>query len=76
MAKVASGGETARLMLSIKSIMARCMHLPTVIFDEVDTGVSGDIADRMGNMMKSMGGDMQVLAITHLPQVAAKEIRI
>ncbi len=72
MAKVASGGETARLMLSIKSIMARCMHLPTVIFDEVDTGVSGDIADRMGNMMKSMGGDMQVLAITHLPQVAAK----
>ncbi len=72
MARVASGGETARLMLSIKSIMARCMHLPTVIFDEVDTGVSGDIADRMGGMMKEMGHDMQVLAITHLPQVAAK----
>lgn len=72
MAKVASGGETARLMLSIKSIMARCMHLPTVIFDEVDTGVSGDIADRMGDMMRKMGNDMQVLAITHLPQVAAK----
>lgn len=72
MARVASGGETARLMLSIKSIMARCMHLPTVIFDEVDTGVSGEIADKMGSMMKTMGADMQVLAITHLPQVAAK----
>jgi len=72
MSRVASGGETARLMLSIKSIMARCMHLPTVIFDEVDTGVSGDIADRMGNMMKNMGSDMQVIAITHLPQVAAR----
>lgn len=72
MAKVASGGETARLMLSIKSIMAKCMHLPTVIFDEVDTGVSGEIADKMGAMMRNMGSDMQVLAITHLPQVAAK----
>ena len=71
-AKVASGGEIARLMLSIKSIMAECMHLPTVIFDEVDTGVSGDIADRMGQMMRRMGSDMQVLAITHLPQVAAR----
>ena len=72
MARVASGGETARLMLSIKSIMADCMHLPTVIFDEVDTGVSGEIADKMGAMMRAMGRDMQVLAITHLPQVAAK----
>lgn len=72
MARVASGGETARLMLSIKSIMARCMHLPTVIFDEVDTGVSGEIADKMGAMMSRMGREMQVLAITHLPQVAAK----
>ncbi len=72
MARVASGGETARLMLSIKSIMARCMHLPTVIFDEVDTGVSGEIADKMGAMMRQMGREMQVLAITHLPQVAAK----
>ncbi|MDE5880865.1 MAG: DNA repair protein RecN, partial [Muribaculaceae bacterium] len=72
MARVASGGETARLMLSIKSIMARCMHLPTVIFDEVDTGVSGEIADKMGAMMRTMGNEMQVLAITHLPQVAAK----
>lgn len=72
MSRVASGGETARLMLSIKSIMAKCMNLPTVIFDEVDTGVSGEIADKMGEMMKSMGREMQVLAITHLPQVAAK----
>lgn len=72
MSKVASGGEIARLMLSIKSIMAKCMNLPTVIFDEVDTGVSGEIADKMGAMMRSMGKEMQVLAITHLPQVAAK----
>lgn len=72
MSKVASGGEIARLMLSIKSIMAKCMNLPTVIFDEVDTGVSGEIADKMGAMMRSMGREMQVLAITHLPQVAAK----
>ena len=72
MSKVASGGETARLMLSIKSIMAKCMNLPTVIFDEVDTGVSGEIADKMGGMMKRMGKEMQVIAITHLPQVAAK----
>ena len=72
MGKVASGGELARLMLSLKSIMAKCMNLPTVIFDEVDTGVSGEIADKMGDMMKRMGGEMQVLAITHLPQVASK----
>ena len=72
MSKVASGGEIARLMLSIKSIMAKSMNLPTVIFDEVDTGVSGEIADKMGAMMRSMGEEMQVLAITHLPQVAAK----
>lgn len=70
--KVASGGEMARLMLSLKSILARCTHLPTVIFDEVDTGVSGEIADKMGKMMKEMGEDMQVIAITHLPQVASK----
>ncbi|MBD5355968.1 MAG: DNA repair protein RecN [Bacteroides sp.] len=70
--KVASGGEMARLMLSIKSIMAKCMNLPTVIFDEVDTGVSGEIADKMGEMMRNMGKEMQVVTITHLPQVAAK----
>ncbi len=72
MGKVASGGELARLMLSLKSIMAKCMNLPTVIFDEVDTGVSGEIADKMGDMMRRMGREMQVLAITHLPQVASK----
>ena len=72
MSRIASGGEIARLMLSIKSIMAKSMNLPTVIFDEVDTGVSGEIADKMGEMMHSMGGEMQVMAITHLPQVAAK----
>ncbi len=72
MGKVASGGELARLMLSLKSIMAKCMKLPTVIFDEVDTGVSGEIADKMGDMMRRMGKEMQVLAITHLPQVASK----
>lgn len=72
MGKVASGGELARLMLSLKSIMAKCMNLPTVIFDEVDTGVSGEIADKVGDMMRRMGREMQVLAITHLPQVASK----
>ncbi|MDE6576741.1 MAG: DNA repair protein RecN, partial [Muribaculaceae bacterium] len=72
MSRIASGGEIARLMLSIKSIMAKSMNLPTVIFDEVDTGVSGEIADKMGEMMRKMGGEMQVMAITHLPQVAAK----
>ena len=72
MGKVASGGELARLMLSLKSIRAKCMNLPTVIFDEVDTGVSGEIADKMGDMMRRMGREMQVLAITHLPQVASK----
>lgn len=72
MAKVASGGEMARMMLCVKAIMANKMKLPTVIFDEVDTGVSGEIADRMGDMMRAMGADMQVLTITHLPQVASK----
>lgn len=75
MSKVASGGELSRLMLCIKNIMARSMNLPTVIFDEIDTGVSGEIADRMGAMMKEMGEDSQVIAITHLPQVASKGSR-
>ena len=69
---IASGGETSRLMLTIKSLMANRMKLPTIIFDEVDTGVSGEIADKMGDMMREMGLRMQVVAITHLPQVAAK----
>ena len=71
-AKMASGGEISRLMLSLKRILASRMNLPTIIFDEVDTGVSGEIADKMGNMMVEMSSDMQVMAITHLPQVAAK----
>lgn len=70
--KVASGGEMSRLTLCIKAMIAGKMKLPTVIFDEIDTGVSGEIADKMGTMMARIAGDMQVIAITHLPQVAAK----
>lgn len=69
---MASGGEMSRLMLTIKGLLADRMNLPTIIFDEVDTGVSGEIADKMGEMMLAMSGSMQVMAITHLPQVAAK----
>lgn len=69
---IASGGEIARLMLSLKSILAGHINLPTIIFDEVDTGVSGEIADKMGEMMHITSQNMQVVAITHLPQVAAK----
>lgn len=68
----ASGGEISRLMLSIKSIIASKMQLPSIIFDEVDTGVSGDVANRMGQMMLDISDSIQVMAITHLPQVAAK----
>ena len=68
----ASGGEISRLMLSIKTIIADKMQLPSIIFDEVDTGVSGDIANSMGEMMQSIARNIQVLAITHLPQVASK----
>ncbi len=70
--KVASGGEISRLMLSIKSLLSKSISLPTIIFDEIDTGVSGDIADRMASIMKKMSENMQVISITHLPQVAAK----
>lgn len=70
--ETASGGEMSRLMLGLKSVVAAHMELPTVIFDEIDTGVSGDIADRMGRMMHDMGTEIQVIAITHLPQVAAR----
>lgn len=69
---IASGGEISRMMLSLKSILAGHINLPTIIFDEVDTGVSGEIADKMGNMMHAVSHDMQVIVITHLPQVAAK----
>lgn len=72
LARMASGGEMSRLMLTIKGVIAGRMNLPTIIFDEIDTGVSGEIADKMGAMMLGMSGQMQVIAITHLPQVAAK----
>jgi DNA repair protein RecN (Recombination protein N) len=70
--KVASGGELSRLMLCLKKIMASSVALPTIIFDEIDTGVSGAIADGMGEMLHEMGRDMQVISITHLPQIASK----
>ncbi|MDE6560703.1 MAG: DNA repair protein RecN [Muribaculaceae bacterium] len=72
LSQTASGGEMARLTLCIKAITANKLKLPTVIFDEIDTGVSGDIADRMGSMMADIAEGMQVFAITHLPQVAVK----
>ena len=71
-AKTASGGELSRIMLSLKAVMARFTQMPTLVFDEIDTGVSGSTADKMGSLVCSMGRDMQVFAITHLPQVAAK----
>ncbi len=67
----ASGGEISRVMLCVKSIVARSMHLPSIIFDEVDTGVSGDVATMIGELMASIADSIQVIAITHLPQVAA-----
>ncbi|MCC9020326.1 DNA repair protein RecN [Flavobacterium lipolyticum] len=70
--KVASGGEMSRIMLAVKAILAQYSKLPTLIFDEIDTGVSGEIAIRMGEIMKEMSGTMQIFAITHLPQIAAK----
>jgi DNA repair protein RecN (Recombination protein N) len=70
--KVASGGEMSRIMLAVKAILAQYSKLPTLIFDEIDTGVSGEIAIRMGEIMKEMSANMQVFAITHLPQIAAK----
>lgn len=71
-AEVASGGEISRVMLCLKSMIAGATALPTIVFDEVDTGVSGEVADKMGHIMQEFGGQMQVLAITHLPQIAAK----
>jgi len=72
MNKVASGGELSRLMLSIKSLVAKHTALPTIIFDEIDTGISGEVALKVGNVMESISGNMQVIAITHLPQIASK----
>ena len=70
--KVASGGELSRLMLCIKKVLASSKALPTIIFDEIDTGVSGDVAAKMGEMMKQIGSSTQVISITHLPQIASK----
>lgn len=71
-ANVASGGEISRLMLCLKSMIANATALPTIIFDEIDTGVSGEIADKMGQIMDEFGQNIQVITITHLPQIAAK----
>ena len=70
--KVASGGEISRLMLCVKAVIADRMSLPSIIFDEIDTGVSGEVASRIGDMMESISRSLQVIAITHLPQVAAR----
>ena len=70
--RIASGGELSRVMLALKALLARRMQLPTVIFDEIDTGVSGRIADAMGEIIESLSATMQVVDITHLPQVASK----
>ena len=71
-AEIASGGEISRLMLVIKSLVAASQALPTIIFDEIDTGISGEIARKMGEIMQTMSASMQVVAITHLPQIASK----
>ena len=72
MSKVASGGELSRLMLSIKSIIAQNTALPTIIFDEIDTGVSGEVANKVGQIMERLANNLQVITITHLPQIASK----
>ena len=70
--KVASGGEMSRIMLSVKAILSQYLKLPTIIFDEIDTGVSGDVSQKMAEIMQQMCANMQVITITHLPQIAAK----
>ena len=70
--RIASGGELSRVMLALKALLAERMQLPTIIFDEIDTGVSGRIADAMGEIIASLSASMQVVDITHLPQVASK----
>jgi DNA repair protein RecN (Recombination protein N) len=70
--KVASGGELARLMLALQSLISSKMQLPTILFDEIDTGVSGEVAQKVGGLLRKMGNNMQLFAITHLPQVAGK----
>lgn len=72
LSKVASGGELSRLMLSIKSVVSQHNYIPTLIFDEIDTGVSGEVAAKIGGIMQRMGSSLQLISITHLPQVASK----
>ena len=74
-AKIASGGELSRVMLSLKSILTKNKNLPTIIFDEIDAGVSGEVADKVGQILSEMGKYMQVVNITHLPQVASRGTR-
>ncbi|MBN2632302.1 MAG: DNA repair protein RecN [Bacteroidales bacterium] len=75
LAKTASGGELSRVMLSLKSLLTKNINLPTIIFDEIDSGVSGEVADKVGQILSGMGKYMQVINITHLPQVAARGYR-
>ena len=70
--KIASGGEMSRVMLALKSIISRSLALPTIIFDEIDTGVSGSVANAVGEVIATLSATMQVIDITHLPQVASK----
>jgi DNA repair protein RecN (Recombination protein N) len=70
--KVVSGGELSRILLSIKSILSDHLNLPTMIFDEIDTGISGEMSNAMANLMLKMSKKMQIISITHLPQIAAK----
>lgn len=70
--KVASGGELSRIMLSVKKILSENIHLPTIIFDEIDTGVSGEVSNKIATIMQQMSNNMQVITITHLPQIASK----
>ncbi|MBO7630453.1 MAG: DNA repair protein RecN [Bacteroidales bacterium] len=72
LSKIASGGEMSRIMLCLKSIITDSMYLPTIIFDEIDTGISGETASKVGHMMQSLANNHQVIAITHLPQIAAR----
>jgi DNA repair protein RecN (Recombination protein N) len=72
LARIASGGELSRVMLSLKSLITKNNNLPTIIFDEIDSGVSGEVADKVGQILSAMGKYMQVINITHLPQVASR----
>jgi DNA repair protein RecN (Recombination protein N) len=75
LARIASGGELSRVMLSLKSLLSKNNNLPTIIFDEIDAGVSGEVADKVGQILSGMGKYMQVINITHLPQVASRGTR-